>query len=73
MTDVADGTDRSADSTETKIIVPVKEQSMHLPGLNWDHNNDTLILSSGNNCIIKKLNTVLGLKPYQMPTTQLVL
>ena len=72
MTDVADRTDGSADSTETKIIVPIKEQSMHVPGLNWVQNNDTLILGSGNNSIIRKLNTVLGLKSYQMSTNQLV-
>ena len=53
MTNVADRTDGFADSTEQKKV-PIREQSMNVPGLNWDHNIDTLIMGSGDNSIIKK-------------------
>ena len=43
--DLADRIDGSAQSTEPKFIVSSKEESMHLLGLKWDHNTDTLVLS----------------------------
>ena len=33
--------------TEPKVIVSSKEESMHVLGLKWDHNNDTLVVSRG--------------------------
>ena len=52
--DLADRIDGSAQSTEPKIIVSSKEESMHVPGLKWDHNNDTLVVSRGTNSTITK-------------------
>ena len=45
--DLADRIDGSAQSTEPKVIVSSKEESMHVLGLKWDHNNDTLVVSRG--------------------------
>ena len=45
--DLADRIDGSAQSTEPKVIVSSKKESMHVLGLNWDHNNDTLFVSRG--------------------------
>ena len=60
--DLADPIDGSAQSTEPKVIVSSKEESMHVFGLKWDHNNDTLILSRGtNSTMTKKFETALGL------------
>ena len=39
--DLADQIDGSAQSTEPNFIVSSKEESMHVLGLKWDHNNDT--------------------------------
>ena len=44
----------SAQSTDPKVIVSSKEESMHVPGLKWDHKNDTLVVSRGTNSTIKK-------------------
>ena len=52
--DLADQIDGSAQSTEPRVIVSSKEESMHVLGLKWDHNNDTLVFSSGTNSIITK-------------------
>ena len=50
--DLADQIDGSAQSTEPKVIVSSKEESMHVLGLKWEHNNDTLVLSRGTNSAI---------------------
>ena len=60
--DLADRIDGSAQFTEPKVIVSSKEESMHVLGLKWDHNNDTLVVSRGTNSTITKFNTALGLK-----------
>ena len=52
--DLADRVDRSAQSTELKVIVSSKEESMHVLGFKWDHNNDTLVVSRGTNITITK-------------------
>ena len=50
--DLADRIDGSAQSTEAKVIV--KEESRHVLGIKWDHNNDTLVVSRGTNSTITK-------------------
>ena len=52
--DLADQIDGSAQSTEPKVIVSSKEESMHVLGLKLDHNNDTLVVSRGTNSTITK-------------------
>ena len=52
--DLADQIDGSAQSTEPKVIVSSKEESMHVLGFKWDHNNDTLVVSRGTNSTITK-------------------
>ena len=52
--DLADRIDGSAQSTESKVIVSSKEESMHMLGLKWDYNSDTLVVSSGTNRNITK-------------------
>ena len=52
--DLADRIDGSAQSTGPKVIVSSKEESMHVLGLKWDHNNDTLVVSRGTNSTITK-------------------
>ena len=64
--DLADRVDGSAQSTEPKVIVSSKEESMHVLGLKWDHNTDTLVVSRGTNSTITKSLTkrlVLSLVP----------
>ena len=39
---------------EPNVIVSSKEESMHVLGLKWDHNNDTLVVSRGTNSTITK-------------------
>ena len=51
---MADRIDVSAQSTEPKVIVSSKEESMHLLGIKRDHNNDTLVVSRGTNITILK-------------------
>ena len=53
--DLADKIDGSAQSTEPKVIVLSKEESMHVLGLKWDHNNDALVVSRCNNSTITKV------------------
>ena len=57
--DLADRIDGSAQFTEPKVIVSSKEESMHVLGLKWDHNNDTLVVSRGTNSTITKSLTQL--------------
>ena len=52
--DLVDRIYGSAQSTEPKVIVSSKEESMHVLGLKWDHNNDTLVVSWGTNSTITK-------------------
>ena len=52
--DLADRIDWSAQSTEPKVIVSSKEESMQVLGLKWDHNTDTLVVSRGTNITITK-------------------
>ena len=52
--DLADRIDRAAQSTEPKVIVSSKEESMHVLGLKWDDSNDTLVVSRGTNSTITK-------------------
>ena len=59
---LADQIDESAQSSEPNVIVSSKEESMHVLGFKWDHNNDTLVVSRGTNSTITKFNTALGLK-----------
>ena len=42
---LADRIDGSPQSTEPKVIASSKEESSHVLGLKWDHNNDTLVVS----------------------------
>ena len=41
-------------STEPNVIVSSKEESMHVLGFKWDHNNDTLVVSRGTKSTITK-------------------
>ena len=50
--DLADRIDGSAQSIEPKFIVSSKEEVMHVLGLQWDHKNDTLVVSRGTNSTI---------------------
>ena len=46
--------DGSPQSTESKVIVSCQENSLHVLGLNWDHTNDTLVVSRGTSSAITK-------------------
>ena len=50
----ADQNDGSPRSTETKVIASCKEESSHVIGLKWDHNNDTLAVSRGTSSTVTK-------------------
>ena len=50
--DLADRIDGSAQSTEPNVILSSNEEPMHVLGLKWDHNNDTLVVSRGTNSTI---------------------
>ena len=52
--DLADRIDGSAQSTEPKVIVSSKEETMHVLGLKWDHKNGTLVVSRGTNSTFTK-------------------
>ena len=53
--DLADRIDGSAQFTELIVIVSSKEESMHVLGLKWDHNNETLVVSRVTNSTITKV------------------
>ena len=53
--DLADRIDGSAQFTEPKVIVSSKEELMHVLGLKWDHNNETLVVSRGTNSTITRI------------------
>ena len=44
---LADQIDGSPQFTEPKVTASSKEDSSHVLGLKWDHNNDTLVVSRG--------------------------
>ena len=52
--DPPDRIDGCPQSTASKIIVSSKEESMHVLGVMWDDNNNSLVLSRGNNSNITK-------------------
>ena len=52
--DLADRIDGSDQSTEPKVIVSSKVDSMHVLGLKWNNDNDTLVVSKGTNSTITK-------------------
>ena len=52
--DLTDRIDESPQSTDPNVIVLSKEESMHVFGLSWHHNNDTLVVSKGTNSTITK-------------------
>ena len=52
--DLADRINGYLQSIEPKIIASSKEEWMHVLGLKWDHNNDTLVVSRGTNSTITK-------------------
>ena len=51
---LADRIDGSPQSTEPKVIASSKEDSSHVLGLKWDHNNDTLVVSRGTSSTVTK-------------------
>ena len=51
---LADRIDGSPQSTEPKVIASSKEESSHVLGLKWDHNNDTLVVSRGTSSTVTK-------------------
>ena len=42
---LADQIDGSPQSTEPKVIAGFREESLHVLGLKWHHNNDTLVVN----------------------------
>ena len=51
---LADRIDGSPQSTEPKVIASYKEESLHVLGLKWDHNNYTLVVSRGTSSTVTK-------------------
>ena len=51
---LADRIDGSPQSTEPKVFASSKEESSHVLGLKWDHNNDTLVVSRGTSSTVTK-------------------
>ena len=51
---LADQIDGSTQSTEPKVIDSSREDSSHVLGLKWDHNNDTLVVSRGTSSTVTK-------------------
>ena len=51
---LADQIDGSPQSTDPKVIGSSTEDSSHVLGLNWDHNNDTLVVSRGTSSTVTK-------------------
>ena len=54
MPNLADKIGGSLQSTEPRVIASCQEDSSHVLGLNWDHTNDTLVVSGGASCAITK-------------------
>ena len=53
-TNLVDQIDGSPQSTEPKVIVSSKGESSHVFGLNWGHNDDTLVVSRGTSSTVTK-------------------
>ena len=51
---LADQIDGSPQSTEPKVIASPKEDSSHVLGLKWDHNNDTPVVGRGTSSTVTK-------------------
>ena len=51
---LADRIDGSTQSTEPKLIASSKEDSSHVLGSKWDHNNDTLVVRRGTSSTVTK-------------------
>ena len=51
---LADQIDGSPQSTEPKVNASSKEESSHVLGLKWDHNNDTLVVSWSTSSTVTK-------------------
>ena len=51
---LADRIDGSPQTTEPKVFASSKEESSHVLGLKWDHNNDTLVVSRGISSTVNK-------------------
>ena len=51
---LGDRIDGSPQSNEPKVIASSKEESSHVLGLKWDHNNDTLVVSRGISSTVTK-------------------
>ena len=51
---LADRIDGSTQSTEPKVIASSKEDSSHVLGMKWDHNNGTLVVSRGTSSTVTK-------------------
>ena len=59
---LADRIHGSTQSTQPKVIASSKEDSLHVLGLKWDHNNNTLVVSRGtSSTVIKSLTQRLVL------------
>ena len=54
VTNLVDRFDGSPQSTEPKIIASSKDDSSHVLGLKWDHNNDSLVVSRGTSRTVTK-------------------
>ena len=51
---LGDQIDGSPQSNDTNVIASSKEESSHVLGLKWDHNNDTLVVSGGISSTVTK-------------------
>ena len=51
---LADRNDGSPQSTEPRVNASSKEDSSHVLGLKWDHNNDTLVVSRSTSSKLNK-------------------
>ena len=51
---LADRIDGSTQSTEPKVNASSKEDSSHVLGLKWDHNNNTLVVSRDTSSTVTK-------------------
>ena len=54
---LADRIDGSPQSTEPKVMASSKEDSSHVLGLKWDHNNDTIVVSQGTSSTVTTFST----------------
>ena len=54
MPNLAEQIAGSPESIEPKVIASFKEESLHVLGLKWDHNNDTLVVNWGTSSKLTK-------------------